>query len=143
MKTNLLKRIVFTMLLFSMLNCSIEPVEQPNVSLNSNESFPSIDETSSCGGSEPRARIVNNGTVAFDLEIFDTSGNFLNSIMDVLPTHTSDWVTFGEAETLFSISNSVTTDEKVIFFMENCTQLSIEIDADNKWIYSEPTPIYN
>src|SRR5690606_1276999 len=100
-------------------------------------------ETSSCGGSEPRARIVNNGTVAFDLEIFDTSGNFLNSIMDVQPTHTSDWVTFGEAETLFSISNSVTTDEKVIFFMENCTQLSIEIDADNKWIYSEPTPIYN
>ena len=140
MKTNLLKRIVFTMLLFSMLNCSVEPLEQSVVSLNSIEVIPTIDEASSCDGSDPQVRVINNGTVTFDLEVYDTDGNFLNSILDVHPTHTSDWVTFGEAETLFSITNSATSDVKVVFLMENCTQLSIEIGSDNQWIYSEPTP---
>lgn len=141
MKTNLLKRIVFTMLLLSMLNCSVEPLEQSDVSLNSIESTPEIDEVTTCDGSDSQVRVVNNGTVTFDLEVYDTDGNFLNSILGVHPTHTSDWVTFGEAETLFSITNSVTSDEKVIFFMENCTQLTIEIGSDNQWIYREPTPI--
>lgn len=140
MKTNLLKRIVFTMLLFSMLSCSVEPLEQSDVSLNSIETIPSIEETATCDGSDPRVRVINNGTVTFDLEIYDMDDNFLNSILGVQPTHTSDWVTFGEAETLFSITNSATPDLKVVFLMENCTQFTIEIGSDNQWIYSEPIP---
>lgn len=143
MKTNLLKRIVFTMLLLSMLNCSVEPLEQSDVSLNSIETIPAIEETSTCDGSDPQVRVINNGTVPFDLEVYDTDGNFLNSIMGVHPTHTSDWVSFGEAETLFSITNSAAQDTKVVFLMENCTQLTIEIGSDNQWIYSEPTPTDN
>lgn len=130
MKTNLLKRIVFTVLLFSMLNCSVEPLEQTEqITINSE-----FTNQTDCGGLLPKARIINNGTVSVNFEVFNEELELLNHQYGLSSGNTSSWLDFETGETLFVITFFDMRGEKVQMEAELCNSLEFEINSSNELI---------
>ena len=133
MKTNLLKRIVFTMLLLSMLNCSVEPLGQTEqISINS-ETNNEVD----CGGLLPQARIINNGTVSVNFEVFNEALELQNHHYGLSSGGTSSWLDFETGESLFVITFINLKGEKVQFEAELCDSLEFEINSNNELTFPD------
>lgn len=122
-------------------SCSVEPLEQSiidqaNLEENVNQ------EIAACVDADPEARIVNNGSVAIDLDIFDENGNLLGFVHNLLPSETSVWISFPEGNNiLFAVSNDVVEDEKVIYDMSTCTIFDMEFTSSNQLSNATPQGI--
>lgn len=133
MKTNLLKRIVFTMLLFSMLNCSVEPLDQTEqISIN-----PEFTNQTDCSGLLPKARIINNGTVSVNFEVFNEELELLNHQYDLSSGSTSSWLDFETGESLFVITFINLKGEKVQLEADLCDSLEFEINSNNELTFPD------
>jgi hypothetical protein len=133
MKTNLLKRIVFTMLLFSMLNCSVESLDQTDqISILSE-----VNNQTDCEGNLPQARIINNGTVTINFEVLNENLDLLNHQYDISANNVSAWLDFETGETLFVITLINVRGEKVKTEMDFCSSVEFEINSNNELIVND------
>jgi hypothetical protein len=94
-----------------------------------------------CLDEDPVTRLVNNGTIEFDLIVLDEDGNVMVSIISIPPNSTTSWASFTQGEVLFSVSNNTpfVNDDKVLLEMANCMALEIEINGDNEVVSYTPT----
>lgn len=122
-------------------NCSVEPVDYIEQEINLSEDEISFETNDPCVGSNPEARITNNGTVPMNLDILDDSGNVVGFVHNLLPGNTSSWISFPPGEVMFSVSNDFVEDEKVIYEMTTCMIFDMEVDPDNKLTSAEPQNI--
>lgn len=138
MKTNLLKAIAFAIVMTPLYNCSVEPVEQ--LLQEENLTFELADEQLSdgCADQDPKVQIINNGTVPFNLEVYSSDLLLQNSLYNLQPGSTSEWLTFSTGSILFSLTNDGFPDEKVLFDMDTCSELTLEIVSDNSLLPSQP-----
>lgn len=96
-----------------------------------------------CVNDDPITRVVNNGTVAFDLKVLDSNGVVLVDIANIPPSTTTSWASFAEGEVLFSLDSNQTlvNDDKVVLQMNTCMAFDIEIDANNEIVSYTPTTL--
>ena len=94
-----------------------------------------------CLNEDPKTRVINNGTVPFNLEVVAADGTIVISILNIPPNTTTSWATFNEAELMFSLqgSNLNVSDDKVLLQMDNCMAFEIEVDANNEIVSYIPT----
>ncbi len=129
MKTNLLKCAACAVLILSVFNCSVEPIQQIEQFTVNTES---IDETT-CVGSQPIARIVNSGTVTVNFEIYNSNLELLNSETNVASEDTSSWLSFEEGNnTLFVVTFIDMKGEKIQQETELCTSIEFFVNSDNE-----------
>lgn len=139
MKTYLTKAIASAIVITLFFNCSIESIDNSVNALNVNQS--ELDDSTPvdpCIGQDPKARLTNNGSVIFDIEIYSLDGVLLNHEYSIAPGETTAWKPFVSGETMFSVSNSVVADEKVVYTMGTCMEFDMEIGADNKLTAAVP-----
>ncbi|MFP4845949.1 hypothetical protein [Winogradskyella sp. PE311] len=96
-----------------------------------------------CIDDDPITRVINNGTIAFDLKVIDDQGNVLVDIVSIPPSTTTSWASFVPGEILFSIdgNDAAASDEKVVLQMNTCMAYEIEIDSNNEVVSYTPTTL--
>ena len=146
MKTYLLKAFAFAIAITSLHNCSVEPAEDFSPTIDSTileanvHSIESQAQAAVCDGANPKARIINNGTLPFDYEIYDSTGVFIAGIYNIMPGTVTDWTNFSEGTIIFNLENGIERDQKVAHLMENCTEINLEIDSSNILTAAMPQP---
>lgn len=136
---NLLKlqAILCLILLFSACTASIE-----DYTTESNSDFENtIDSTlNPCDNEDPKTRVINNGTVAFDLVVLQDDGSAVVTILNIPANSTTSWASFSEGELLFALNcfDQNVNDDKVLLQMDNCTAFEIEIDSNNQIVSYVP-----
>ena len=140
MKTNLLKAIAFAIVMTPLYNCSVEPEELLLQEENMTFELANVllAEPDVCTCLDPKVQIINNGTVLFNLEVYTADLILQNSVYNLQPGSTSEWLTISTGNTLFSLSNVGFPDEKVVFDMSTCSELTLEIASDNSLLPSQP-----
>ncbi|MGJ8594097.1 MAG: hypothetical protein ACSHXF_16220 [Aquaticitalea sp.] len=145
MKTNLLKAVVLTIAMTSYYNCSVEPADQIELTTET-ESY-AVQQTfadpPTCSGVNPRARFVNNGTYAFDYAVYDSEGVLLIDIDGITPGTTTDWTDITSGSILFNLESGIESDQKVLHVFTDCTEISLEIDANNLLTAAVPQEVSN
>ncbi len=135
MKPNLTnKAIAFAIVFTTFFNCSIESIDNSqSESLIVQEEIQTVTESTTCSGSNPTARITNNGTVIVDFEILTIDGTLLDSEYSLAPGESSSWKTFDQGDIIFSITNEDPNinDLKVAYNMSACMEFDMEIGPDN------------
>ena len=128
---NLLKFIPFFGLAFIMKACIVEPVD---AELNQSNSDLNAQFDTNCTGDLPKTRLINNGTIPFDLQVINEDGVAEITITSIDPGITTAWNEFAVGEILFSVSNNtpMTNDEKVVINMDTCMGYEIVINGDNE-----------
>jgi len=124
---NLLISVLLIATLCMLSNCSVEEFEIPNQSIENLQLFDSLD----CTDQDPKARLTNNGTMSFDLEIHSMDGMLLYLEHNILPGSITSWNSFPSGEIQFSIENSNIQDEKVVYTMNTCMEFDMEIGSNN------------
>ncbi len=145
MKTNLLKAIALAIVMTPLYNCSVEPTDQleQQLAVVPLSSVEQSQEVSACSGENPRARLINNGTLTFNFRIYSTTGSLLGSEANLEPGEISDWKTFPNGQSLFSITAVDFNGEKVSHLMDFCTEVSLEIDSNNQLKNVQPQAASN
>jgi hypothetical protein len=148
MKTNLLKAFAMAIAIISLHNCSVEPAEDFSLTIDSIILEADVQSTETqaaqaavCAGANPKARVANNGTLAFDYEIYDSSGVLIAGIYNIMPGTITDWTDFPEGTIIFNLENGIERDQKVAHLMENCTEINMEIDSSNLLTTAMPQPV--
>jgi hypothetical protein len=128
---NLLKTMVVFGLVILFAACTAE-LSEPELELEA--------PNAACVNNDPITRVVNNGTIAFDLIVLNDAGDVVVSILNIPPSSTTSWASFPAGEVLFSISNNepLVNDDKVLLQMDNCTAFDIEIDNTNSAVSYTP-----
>ena len=135
---NLLKIMAFLGLLFTYMACTSDSFEVRQIENNTQQieiqNNPCVDE-------DPITRVINNGTTAFDLNVLDSDGITVVSILNIPANLSTSWVSFTQGELLFSLSTNtaLVSDDKVLLQMNNCMAFEIEIDANNEIVSYTPT----
>ena len=127
---NLLKFIPFIGLAFILKACIVEPADAEL--FESTETDAQFD--TNCTGDLPKTRLINNGTISFDLQVINENGVAEITITSIDPGITTAWNEFAVGEVLFSVSNNtpMTNDDKVVINMETCMGYEIVINSDNE-----------
>lgn len=135
MKTYLTKAMASVVLATTLFSCSVEPIDSD---LNPSNLMSSI-EITACSNADPVVKLVNNGSVDFDINVYSMiDGSLLNSFSGVTPGTNSGWLDFANGEVLVSLENASTSEYKVVYQMDLCTQLQLEIAADNTLLPATP-----
>ena len=140
MKTNLTKKaMAFAIVMSSFYNCSTDSVDNSNLDSN----LQNASQSTNCDSSDPTVRLTNNGTVVMDFEVLLAIDGSLLAEEQVLPGHTSEWISFEPGIILFSASSNVdgVKDHKVVYDMESCMEYNMQIDADNMLMDTQPQSI--
>ncbi|NRD23438.1 hypothetical protein HNV10_09325 [Winogradskyella litoriviva] len=121
-------------LLFSACTATIEDYTIENESVAAPLNPP-------CDNEDPKTRVVNNGTVSFNLEVLTADGSTVVSILNIPPNSTTSWASFSENEVMFSLkgSNFNVADDKVLIQMDNCMAYEIEVNGSNEIVSYVPT----
>ena len=132
---NLLRFIPFLALLI--FACTVDSDETDS----QNEDLLTAQNQPPCVDDDPITRVVNNGTVAFDLLVLSDDGSVLVDIPDIPANTTTSWASFPEGEVLFSMDAHVAQadDDKVVLQMNTCMAYEIEIDGNNEIVSYMPT----
>lgn len=106
-----------------------------------NDNLLSTQNQPPCVDDDPITRVVNNGSIVFNLLVFDDEGNVLVDIPNIPPNTTTSWASFPEGEVLFSLDSNVALvdDDKVVLQMGTCMAYDIEIDGNNEIVSYTPT----
>ncbi|MBC2845278.1 hypothetical protein [Winogradskyella flava] len=93
-----------------------------------------------CVDDDPITRVVNNGTIPFDLIVLANDGTVLVDIPNIPANTTTSWASFPQGEVLFSVKSNQTgvQDDKVVLQMNTCMAFDIEIDATNQIVSYTP-----
>ncbi|MUU77271.1 hypothetical protein [Winogradskyella endarachnes] len=93
-----------------------------------------------CDNEDPKTRVINNGTVAFDLLVVQNDATPVVTIFNIPPNSTTSWANFNEGEYVFALncSDQNVSDDKVQLQMDNCTAFEIEIDSNNQIVSYVP-----
>ncbi|MCA0132621.1 hypothetical protein [Winogradskyella alexanderae] len=126
---NLLKFIPFFGIALVFKACITEPLD----SAVTNQEFNSSTFDTNCTGDLPKTRLINNGTIAFDLQVINADGIAEITILSIDPGITTTWNEFEVGEVVFSVSNDtpMINDEKVVLDMDTCMGYEIVIGPDN------------
>lgn len=133
---NLLKSVTLTLsATFFLFNCSVESLDDSETApLEVSES--NIIETTqvNCFNANPKSKLTNNGTVAFNFAVYNENSITVGQSIVVLPGTSSEWIEFPEGFMLFSIESNATgvSDKKVSLEMSNCTELNLVVEANNE-----------
>ena len=121
---NLLKLLPFLVVALILKACTAELNENEALQVDLDSPESSVIFDTNCTDDLPRTRMINNGTIAFDLQVISEAG--------VAETTTS-WNDFNVGEVLFSITNyePLVNDEKVQLLMDTCMGYEIVIGPDN------------
>lgn len=120
-------------MVLTLFNCVTEPMEFTDGPVNAmvEEIENSVSADYSCENQAPKARIVNNGTLAVDLEIYDVDGNMVAHEYEIEPGEYTDWVEFSEGETTFLISNP-DADKVIVKDMNTCMIFDMVVGSNNQ-----------
>ncbi|MBT8393757.1 MAG: hypothetical protein HKO81_04835 [Flavobacteriaceae bacterium] len=131
----LLKYSALTFLFFALFNCATEPMEFLEGSTNAfvEEIENSVAADAQCNNQDPKARIINNGSLEVNLEIFDASGNIIASEYNVEPGDHTDWIDFSCGEISFLVNNGI-SDKLVVIEMGTCMMYDMEIGNNNQLV---------
>ena len=136
MKTYLTKIIACAIIISTCFSCTVEPVSNDVINPEINSSDLTLADP--CNGNNPRARLTNNGSINFDLEILTLDGILLNHEYNITPGSSTSWLHFVPGEVIFSVTNTSIEDEKLVYEMLTCMEFDMEIDIDNKLTDAEP-----
>ncbi len=94
-----------------------------------------------CVDQDPITRVINNGTVTFDLKVFDAQGTVLVDFPNIPANTTTSWASFEQGEVMFSLNcdQALVNDDKVVLQMDTCMAYEIEIDGNNEIVSYVPT----
>ena len=135
---NLLKPIAFAILISACYGCSVEPIDTQDTAANDLVITQEIADTNTCTGQDPEVRITNNGTVAISLDVLNDDDDVVGFVHNLLPGETSIWISFPPGDTLFSVTNDVVQDVKVVHSMNTCMIYDMEIDSNNELTSTPP-----
>lgn len=126
---NLLKLLPFLVIALIFKACTIEPTDIDIVESNSTDA--SFD--TNCADDLPKTRLINNGTIDFELRVINDIGVSEITIPNIGPGTTTNWNNFNAGEVLFAVSNTEPTvnDEKVLLQMDTCMGYEIVINSNN------------
>jgi hypothetical protein len=131
MKTNLLKAIAFAIVMSSLFNCSIEPVDSTVLTEINSESLVQVMVEPPCSGADPISRITNNSDNVVNFEIHDANGILVSSAFGLNPGDVSPWLSFPIGLTTFTVSN-VESSKPVQIDMGLCMVYDVTINVDNQ-----------
>lgn len=137
----LLKNFACAIMLLSLFNCTTEPVEQsPELSItNQSESInldaPSVND---CNDANSQVRIINNGTINVNFEIYDGTGCLVGQEHNIGTGYTSDWTILPVGEITFAVSN-INADKIVVLDVDTCMNYELLIDTDNNLTHTAST----
>ena len=139
----LLKNIACAIVILTVFNCTTEPVDNTQElsittqSQNNNFDVPSVND---CNGESPIVRIVNNGTINVNFEIYDVNGELVDHEHDIETNYTSDWTILPVGEITFAVSN-INADKIVVLDVDTCMSFELLVDHDNQLTYSVSTDL--
>ena len=119
-------------------NCSTEAIDSETQNLVQTESLNSDFPETNCSNQDPIARLVNNGSIHFNLEIFDEDGQLLYSIYNIHPGTQTDWLHLPVGLVSFNVSNN-NGSKPVVLDMGHCMAYDMEIGPNNQLTSDEPT----
>ncbi len=134
----LLKNIACAIMLLSLFNCTTEPVEQsPELSITTQSQDINLDTPSvnDCNDASPKVRIINNGSINVNFEIYDVDGAMVDQEHDIETNYTSDWTDLPIGEITFAVSN-INADKIVVLDADTCMIFELLVDTDNQLTYS-------
>jgi hypothetical protein len=133
---NLLKFIPFLVFAAVLKACTVEYTEVQNA-----ERSLLFQSNASCIDDDPKTRVINNGTIAFALEVVTLDGTVVVNIPNIPPNTTTSWANFAEGDYIFSLESlsSTVTDDKVLLTMNQCMAFEIEVDSNNEIVSYTPT----
>ena len=120
-------------MVLTLFNCVTEPMEFTDGPINAmvEEIENSVSPDYSCEDQAPKARLVNNGTIDIDLEIYDVVGNLIAHEYEIEPGDYTDWMEFAEGETTFLISNP-DADKIIVKDMNSCMVFDMVVGSNNQ-----------
>lgn len=126
---SLLKFIPFLGLAVILKACITEPIDDSLINPETNSNL----QDTNCTGELPITRLINNGTITFDLQVVNSEGIAEVTISSIDPGITTAWNEFEVGEVVFSVSNNtpMVNDEKVVLDMDNCMGYEIVIGPNN------------
>lgn len=131
---NLLKKISLAIVVIMFSSCSVEDITSLETEAN-------LTSNITCNDTNPEARFVNNGTVAFNFKIYDSNMSLLAHFQDVGPGSTTDWTSFAEGELLFTIEETIASgisDQKMETLINNCSTFDVTISSNNQLLNNSP-----
>ena len=131
---NLLKLLPFLVIAFAFKSCTVEPTDVVVTASDSETSSPDAIFDTNCANDLPKTRMINNGTINFDLQVINIAGVSELTISSIGPGTTTNWNDFNVGEVLFAVSNNeaLVNDEKVVLQMDTCMGYEIVIDSNNE-----------
>ena len=131
---NLLKLSVFAGILLSLSSCSVESIETIE------DEQLTIENSLTCSGLNPEARLTNNGTVPFGFKIYNSNFDMIVEHLNVAPGSSTTWGSFPEGDIFFSIISSTTgvADIKTQLPMTNCSIYDLTVDSSNLLLDGAP-----
>lgn len=129
---NLLNQALFLCFVIMLSACTSESIQ--------NDSFPEATQvenfqlTEFCSNQDPTTRVVNNGTVTFDLLVTNVDGTFLAELPNIQSNTITSWASFPEGDIIFSLTSNDPTvsDTDVVLKMGTCMVYEIEVDSNNQ-----------
>jgi hypothetical protein len=137
---NLLKFIPFIVFAIVLKACTAE-----NSVLLNNETDQFSQSNPPCVDDDPITRVVNNGTITFQLQVMNEDGVEVVNFVSVPPNTTTSWASFDSGLHIFYLKDvsdsSNSSMDKAQLQMDNCMALEIEIDANDQVVSFVPTTL--
>ena len=131
---NLLKLIPFLVMAIALKACTAETNDNEVLEADLESNLTSLAFDNNCANDLPKTRLINNGTVAFQLQVISEDGVPEITIPNIGPGVTTSWNNFNTGDMLFSVTNSepMVSDEKVNIQMDSCMGYEIVINSNNQ-----------
>ena len=110
-----------------------------------NDNFLARQNQPPCVNDDPITRLINNGTITYELIVVDENGVEVVNFESIPPNSTTSWASFNTGLYIFYLKNAnsspSSSHDKVQLQMENCTALEIEIDGNDEVLSFIPTSL--
>lgn len=134
----LLKNIACAIMLFSIFNCTTEPVDTTQdllIEEQSQQSNLDTADTNSCDGAAPQARIINNGSLDIKFAIYDADATMVGEEPHIGLNSTSSWIDIPVGEVVFVVINNQSGDKILVANVDTCMNFELVVDANNAVTY--------
>jgi hypothetical protein len=131
---NLLKLLPFLVIAIALKACTAGTYDNEVLEADLESNLTSLAFDNNCANDLPKTRLINNGTVAFQLQVISEDGVPEITIPNIGPGVTTNWNNFNSGDMLFSVTNSepMVSDEKVNIQMDTCMAYEIVINSNNQ-----------
>ena len=114
--------------------CTAETNDTEVLEADLESNLTSLAFDNNCANDLPKTRLINNGSIAFQLQVISEDGVPEITIPNIGPGVTTSWNNFNTGDMLFSVTNSepMVSDEKVNIQMDTCMGYEIVINSNNQ-----------